>query len=70
MKIHVEHNGTVFEFESRPMKEGRFRALCALSGVVAYVSMVAAVAALRGLPGLVTVGVVTLLCMAIGKGMD
>ena len=51
MKIHVEHNGTVFEFESRPMKEGRFRALC-------------------GLPGLVTVGVVTLLCMAIGKGMD
>lgn len=70
MKIRLERCGVVFEYEHQPMKEGRFRALCALAGVVAYVSMVAAVAALCGLPGLVTVGVVTLLCMAIGKGMD
>ena len=30
MRIYIEHNGTVFEYEHRPMPEGRFRALCAL----------------------------------------
>ena len=30
MKIHFEHKSTVFEFERRPMPEGRFRALCTL----------------------------------------
>ena len=30
MKIHIEHNDTVFEYEHRPMPEGRFRALCSL----------------------------------------
>lgn len=30
MKIHIEHSGTIFEYEHRPMPEGRFRALCSL----------------------------------------
>ncbi len=31
MRIHIEHNGTIFEYEHRPMPEGRFRALCSLA---------------------------------------
>lgn len=31
MRIYIEHNGTVFEYEHRPMPEGRFRALCSLA---------------------------------------
>ena len=31
MRIRLEHNGTVFEFERRPLPEGRFKALCALA---------------------------------------
>ena len=31
MKICLEHGKTVFEYERRPMPEGRFRALYALS---------------------------------------
>lgn len=41
MKIHVEHYGTVFEYETTPMPESRFRALCgvayALIGAAAVV---------------------------------
>ncbi len=70
MKIHVEHNGTVFEFESRPMKEGRFRALCLLAAAGVYAGMVAAITALCGLPGLGVAGVVTLFVILIGKGAD
>ncbi len=31
MKIHVEHDGTVFDYESEPMPESRFRALCGIA---------------------------------------
>ena len=31
MKIHVEHDGTVFEDETTPMQESRFRALCGVA---------------------------------------
>lgn len=31
MRIHVEHDGTVFEYETKPMPEGRFRALCGVA---------------------------------------
>ena len=48
MKIRFERGGVLLEYELKPMKEGCFRALCALAGVV--------VAALCGLPGLVIVG--------------
>lgn len=55
MKIHLEHNGTVLEYEHRPMPEGRFRALCSLAlatiaggvflGVIAMVGVWAIVSA-------------------------
>lgn len=70
MKIRFERNGNVLEYECQPMKEGRFRALCALMAAGVYAGMVAAVAALCGLPGLVVVGVVTFLVILIGKGID
>ena len=69
MKIHVEHNGTVFEFESRPMKEGRFRALFLLAAAGVYAGMVAAVAALCSVPGLVLLLAGTVV-VTICKGMD
>ena len=53
MRIRLEHNGTVFEFERRPMPEGRFKALCVLAAAGVYAGMVWAVAALCGVLGLV-----------------
>lgn len=38
MKLHIEHDGTVFEYETTPMPESRFRALCG----VAYALIAAA----------------------------
>ena len=67
MKIRLERCGVVFEYEHQPMKEGRFRSLCALAGVVAYVGMITAVAALCGL---FVIAVASVLLFAIGKGMD
>lgn len=32
MRIRIERNDTVFEFERKPLSEGRFRALCKLAG--------------------------------------
>ena len=70
MKIRLERCGVVFEYEHQPMKEGRFRSLCALAGVVAYVGMITAVAALCGLPGRFVIAAASVLLFAIGKGMD
>lgn len=36
MKIRLERGGTVFEYERQPMKESRFRVLCALAGAGVY----------------------------------
>ena len=69
MKIRLERCGVVFEYEHQPMKEGRFRSLCALAGVVAYVGMITAVAALCGLPGLIAVGGASGFLFSIGKGV-
>lgn len=35
VKIRFERGGVLLEYELKPMKEGCFRALCALAGVVA-----------------------------------
>lgn len=45
MKIRLERNDTVFEFEQKQMPEGRFRAICAIVAAGMYAGMVAAVAA-------------------------
>ena len=67
MKIRLEHNGTVFEFERRPMPEGRFKALCVLAAAGVYAGMVWAVAALCGGWGVLMVAVVTLFVVMIAS---
>lgn len=67
MRIRLEHNGTVFEFERRPMPEGHFKALCALAAAGVYAGMVLAVAALCGGWGVLMVAVVTLFVVMIAS---
>ena len=67
MRIRLEHNGTVFEYERRPMPEGRFKALCALAAAGVYAGMVLAVAALCGGWGVLMVAVVTLFVVMIAS---
>lgn len=61
MRIRLEYHGTVFEYERRPLPEGRFRALCALAAAGVYAGMVWAVAALCGTVGVGVVATGTLL---------
>lgn len=70
MKIRLERCGVVFEYEHQPMKEGRFRALCALAAAGVYGGVVIAVTALCGPFGLFAIVVASVLLLAIGKGMD
>ncbi|MDE6932803.1 MAG: hypothetical protein K2P37_08985 [Oscillospiraceae bacterium] len=67
MRIRLEHNGTVFEFERRPMPEGRFKALCALAAAGVYAGMVWAIAALCGGWGVLMVAAVTLFVVMIAS---
>ena len=69
MRIRLEHNGTVFEFERRPMPEGRFKALCVLAAAGVYAGMVWAVAALCDVPGLVTVLAGTVVVGLLANGI-
>lgn len=70
MRIRLEHNGIVFEYERHPLPAARFRAICALAGAVMYVGMVTAVTALCGVPGLLlTVGGTVLVGMVIAGFM-
>ena len=65
MKIRLEHGGSVFECERKPMKEGRFRALCGLCAAGLYVGLTIGVSTLCGLPGLITVVVASLLAIMV-----
>lgn len=67
MKIRLEHNGTVFEFERKPMPEGRFKTLCCLLAAGVYAGMVWAVAALCGFLGVLLVCVVTVLVLMVAS---
>ena len=67
MRIRFEHNGTVFEYERKPMPEGRFKAVCGLAAAGLYTGLALGVAALCGLPGLIAVGVVTVLAVLFRK---
>lgn len=67
MRIRLEHNGTVFEYERRPMPERRFKALCVLAAAGVYAGMVWAVAALCGGWGVLMVAVVTLFVVMIAS---
>lgn len=70
MKIRFERNGTVFEYEHQPMKEGRFRALCALAGAAVYAGLVIGVAALCGGFGLLLALAGTVLVTMVVKGLE
>ena len=59
MKIRLERDGDVFEFERQPLPESRFKAVCGLAAAGIYAGMVVGIAALCGLPGVITVAVVT-----------
>ncbi len=59
MKIKFEHNGTAFEYQTRPMRKSYFRALCGLAAGGLYAGLTLGIAALCGLPGLIVVGVVS-----------
>ena len=68
MRIRLEHNGTVFEYERKPLPEGRFKAVCAIVAAGIYAGMVTAVAALCGVPGVAVVAVGTVLVALVGMG--
>ena len=70
MKIRLEHHGTVFEYERKPMPEGRFKALCGLAAAGVYAGMVRAVASLCGFLGVLLVVVATLFGGMLVKGLD
>lgn len=70
MKIRLERNGVVFEYEHQPMKEGRFRALCAIAGVAVYAGLVIGIAALCGGFGLLLVLAGTVMTAMVVKGLD
>lgn len=63
MKIRLEHNGTVFEFERKPMPEGRFRALCLLAAGGIYAGMAIGIAKLCGIWGLLVLAAATFIFM-------
>lgn len=71
MRFRVERGGVVFEYERKPMKEGRFRILCLLAAAGMYAGMVAAVTALCGIAGLgITLVMTFLIVMIIGAACD
>ncbi len=61
MKLHLGVDGKVFEYERRPMRSSRFRAICGLFSAGIYAGMVATVASICGMPGVIAVAVVTTL---------
>ena len=67
MRIHIEHDGGVFEYERRPMRRSRFWALCIIAVAAIYAGALITVAALCGVPGLVTMLLFTVL---VGPGIS
>lgn len=65
MKLKLNFHGTIFEYEKQPMREGRFRRLCALVAAALYVSLVIAVIRLCGFLGLLVIASVTGIIFAI-----
>ena len=69
MRICLKHNGTVFEYERKPIPEGRFKAVCAIAAAGIYASMTAAVTALCGIPGLLLTIIGTVLVLMVYAGL-
>lgn len=65
MKFRLEVDGNYFEYERRPMRSSRFRALCSLLAAGIYAGMVVGVTSICGLPGLVVAALATLIVFAV-----
>ena len=61
MRLHVEYKGRVCDYETRPMRSSRFRALCRLAAAGIFSGMVVGVASSCGLAGVAVVAGVTVL---------
>lgn len=57
MKIHLEVDGKVFEYERRPMRSGRFRALCRLGMAAILGAVLIAALKIVGVAALIAAGV-------------
>ncbi len=66
MKLEINRGPGGFKvfIDRPPMKESRFRALCALTAAAVEAGIAIAAAALCGLPGLIVVGFVMVLLAA------
>lgn len=61
MVIRLEYEGTVIEFDIKPMQEGRFQTLCAVVAAGLYVGLTISVTVLCGFPGLFSVTILTVI---------
>ena len=64
MRVRFEKDGTVFEFERRPLPGPRFRAVCLLALAGLYAGTVLGVALLCGVVGIGVIAVATFLILA------
>lgn len=67
MKFKLDLHGVVFEYERKPLPEGRFRRLCVLAAIAAYVCLVVGVTALCGFCALLVMVIATLLVLAFSS---
>ncbi len=56
MRVHLEHNGTIFDYEREPMPTNRFRAVCGLITLLGAVHAVGLWAVVWAVGALVAVG--------------
>lgn len=61
MKLRLELNGTVFEYEKKPMPEWRFKAVCGIAMCAMGISLLKVVASSCGAVGVISVGIIVLL---------
>lgn len=56
MRVYLEHNGTIFDYEREPMSTDRFRAVCGLIALLGAVHAVGVWAIAWAVGALVAVG--------------
>ena len=40
MKLRLEHHGIIFEYEKKLIPKSRFKAMCAIACILAYIALV------------------------------
>lgn len=65
MKLKLDFHGVIFEYERKPMQEGRFRLLYALAAAALYVGLAIGATVLCGFRGLLVVAALTLIVFAV-----